>query len=234
MAGTFTVYVGAQPYLDCSNPHQLSLVIDADVNKLREASSKHASWGVLQRLKVVETVIGPVNEGSIHWYEYNDARFDGVLPQDAWQDIYPNVKTIRQQQRTTRSLFSLLDEWVLHDGHTLTKGTLVLSQGDYQKTLQSLAHWESVFTSISILGPSADRIWSPRLLPWMHEHGFSQEPMSLWWQRDETARLTTENEQLRAQIHHAKRVINDLLEYVRQSQHNNSSNTADAEPMSRS
>lgn len=211
MAGHFTVYVGAQPYIDGMSQPSPSLVTDADVEKLREATRCHATAIPTYPFKVVETVLGATEHSGVIWYQFNDSRLNGVLSAECWRTFYPNATCLTQAERSTRTLHSLLDEWVSPHGSPLLQGTIVLCQGDHLETLHGLNHWEDSISTIFVTGPAAERVWINRLEPWLHERGFWKEPDKLCWQRDRISLLLKENQRLKEQIKHAFGILDNLI-----------------------
>lgn len=210
MTGQFIVYVGAQPYLDGPVEASPTLVVDADVAKLKEAVECHSD-SAQQALKVTETVLAAADDSVLDWYLYNDSRINGPLPLEAWKTVYPNAMITAQVQRTARSLQSLLDEWQRQVGVLPESGKIILSQGDYIKALDGLHDWRARITDILIAGPSAALIWPTRLQAWMLAQGFNSDQAGLYWQSDQLAAVRRENEQLKDQIIRAQDQIDAML-----------------------
>jgi hypothetical protein len=211
MTGHFTVYVGAQPYLDGPIETGPTLVIDADADKLLEVSARHASAASHQPLSVFQAVLASTDHEVLVWYRFNDSRLNGSLDAESWNHIYPNVTIVDHHERQARALDSLLDEYQASLGELPHYGKLVLSQGDYLQALNGLSSWESRITAVSVCGPSAQQIWTSRLNPWLSGRGFVSEDGGTYWQKDPLSFALRENQQLKTQIKRAQEMIDLLL-----------------------
>jgi hypothetical protein len=211
MTVQFTVYVGAQPYLDGPIETGPTLVIDADADKLHEVSSRHASDASHQPLSVLEAALSSMDQEVLVWYRFNDSRLNGTQDLETWNHTYPNVTIIDQHERQARALHSLLDEWQAKLGGLPQYGRIILSQGDYIRALDGLCSWEPRITSVSAVGPSAQEIWRSRLDPWLTARGFLSEHGGACWQKDPFSLMLIENQQLKAQIKRAQDMIDTIL-----------------------
>lgn len=212
MTGHFTVYVGAQPYLDGPHDGGPILLIDADTDRLREVSQRYSAAASRQSLTLQEAVLASTDLEALVWYCFNDSRLNGTLAVESWRHVYPNLTIIDRLELQGRALHALLETWQDELGDLPQFGKIVLSQGDYLKVLSGLNAWESRITEVSVAGPSsAQQIWTSRLTSWFTERGFHSQNGGIHWQKDPLAVALRENQQLRTQLKCAQEMIDTIL-----------------------
>jgi len=183
--GEITVWVGF-PGLARGLPSSGSLlVVEAEPQRARE---------LMQVLRdrpealVCEEVLAAENKATVQWHRFNDTRLNGPSNLTIWQQRFPNLRQIDEEQRCGRRLGDLLDNWVLREGkQALAPLHLVLRQGDPLAALMGLGPWISQLQTVRLMLP-----WPEATMQlaeaWLAEHNFGQDQQtSAIWNRDPVA-----------------------------------------------
>jgi len=137
---------------------------------------------------VCEEVLAAENEATVRWHRFNDTRLNGPSNLTIWQQNFPNLRQIDEEQRCGRRLGDLLDNWVPREGEqALAPLHLVLRQGDPLAALDGLGPWISHLQTVQLMLP-----WPEATMQlaeaWLAEQNFSQDPQtSAMWNRDPVA-----------------------------------------------
>jgi len=180
-----TVWVGV-PGLARGLPSSGSLlVVEAEPQRAQELRQ------VLRdrpEVLVCEEVLAAENEATVRWHRFNDTRLNGPSDLTIWQQNFPNLRQIDEEQRCGRRLRDLLDNWVPSKGEqALAPLHLVLRQGDPLAALTGLGPWISQLQTVQLLlqWPEATMQLAEA---WLAEQNFSQDPQtSAMWNRDPVA-----------------------------------------------
>ena len=177
-----TVWVGV-PGLARELPSSGSLlVVEAEPQRARELRQ------VLRdrpEALVCEEVLAAENEATVQWHRFNDTRLNGPSDLTIWQQYFPNLRQIDEEQRCGRRLGDLLDNWVPREGEqALAPLHLVLRQGDPLAALDGLGPWISHLQTVQLMLP-----WPEETMQlaeaWLAEQNFGQDPQtSAMWIRD--------------------------------------------------
>jgi hypothetical protein len=180
-----TVWVGV-PGLARGLPSSGSLlVVEAEPQRAQELRQ------VLRdrpEVLVCEEVLAAENEATVRWHRFNDTRLNGPSNLTIWQQNFPNLRQIDEEQRCGRRLGDLLDNWVPREGEqALAPLHLVLRQGDPLAALDGLGPWISHLQTVQLMLP-----WPEATMQlaeaWLAEQNFSQDPQtSAMWNRDPVA-----------------------------------------------
>jgi len=180
-----TVWVGA-PGLSRELPSSGSLlVVEAEPQRARELRQ------VLRdrpEALVCEEVLAAENEATVRWHRFNDTRLNGPSDLTIWQQYFPNLRQIDEEQRCGRRLGDLLDNWVPREGEqALAPLHLVLRQGDPLAALDGLGLWISHLQTVQLMLP-----WPEETMQlaeaWLAEKNFGQDPQkAALWNRDPVA-----------------------------------------------
>jgi hypothetical protein len=180
-----TVWVGV-PGLARGLPSSGSLlVVEAEPQRAQELRQ------VLRdrpEVLVCEEVLAAENEATVRWHRFNDTRLNGPSNLTIWQQNFPNLRQIDEDQRCGRRLGDLLDNWVPREGEqALAPLHLVLRQGDPLAALDGLGPWISHLQTVQLMLP-----WPEATMQlaeaWLAEQNFSQDPQtSAMWNRDPVA-----------------------------------------------
>jgi regulator of replication initiation timing len=180
-----TVWVGV-PGLARGLPSSGSLlVVEAEPQRARELRQ------VLRdrpEALVCEEVLAAENEATVQWHRFNDTRLNGPSDLTIWQQRFPNLRQIDEEQRCGRRLGDLLDNWVPREGEqALAPLHLVLRQGDPLAALTGLGPWISHLQTVQLMLP-----WPEETMQlaetWLAEQNFGQDPQtSAMWNRDPVA-----------------------------------------------
>jgi hypothetical protein len=183
--GEITVWVGV-PGLARGLPSSGSLlVVEAEPQRARELRQ------VLRdrpEALVCEEVLAAENEATVHWHRFNDTRLNGPSDLTIWQQRFPNLRQIDEEQRCGRRLGDLLDNWVPREGEqALAPLHLVLRQGDPLAALAGLGPWISHLQTVQMMLP-----WPEETMQlaeaWLAEQNFGQDPQTAaMWNRDPVA-----------------------------------------------
>ena len=183
--GEITVWVGV-PGLARGLPSSGSLlVVEAEPQRARELRQ------VLRdrpEALVCEEVLAAENEATVRWHRFNDTRLNGPSDLTIWQQYFPNLRQIDEEQRCGRRLGDLLDNWVPREGEqALAPLHLVLRQGDPLAALTGLGPWISHLQTVQLMLP-----WPEETMQlaetWLAEQNFGQDPQtSAMWNRDPVA-----------------------------------------------
>jgi hypothetical protein len=105
-----------------------------------------------------------------------------------WQQRFPNLRQIDEEQRCGRRLADLLDNWVPREGEqALAPLHLVLRQGDPLAALTGLGPWISQLQTVQLLLPWPEATMQ-QAEAWLAEQNFGQDPQtSALWNRDQAA-----------------------------------------------
>jgi regulator of replication initiation timing len=184
-AEEITVWVGV-PGLARGLPSSGSLlVVEAEPQRAQELRQ------VLRdrpEVLVCEEVLAAENEATVRWHRFNDTRLNGPSNLTIWQQNFPNLRQIDEEQRCGRRLGDLLDNWVPREGEqALAPLHLVLRQGDPLAALDGLGPWISHLQTVQLMLP-----WPEATMQlaeaWLAEQNFSQDPQtSAMWNRDPVA-----------------------------------------------
>lgn len=180
-----TVWVGV-PGLARGLPSSGSLlVVEAEPQRAQELRQ------VLRdrpEVLVCEEVLAAENEATVRWHRFNDTRLNGPCDLTIWQQNFPNLRQIDEEQRCGRRLRDLLDNWVPSEGEQAVASLhLVLRQGDPLAALTGLGPWISQLQTVQLLlqWPEATMQLAEA---WLAEQNFSQDPQtSAMWNRDPVA-----------------------------------------------
>jgi len=180
-----TVWVGV-PGLARELPSSGSLlVVEAEPQRARELRQ------VLRdrpEALVCEEVLAAENEATVRWHRFNDTRLNGPSDLTIWQQYFPNLRQIDEEQRCGRRLGDLLDNWVRRKGEqALAPLHLVLRQGDPLAALDGLGPWISHLQTVQLMLP-----WPEETMQlaeaWLAEQNFGQDPQkAAMWNRDPVA-----------------------------------------------
>ena len=183
--GEITVWVGV-PGLARGLPSSGSLlVVEAEPQRARELRQ------VLRdrpEALVCEEVLAAENEATVRWHRFNDTRLNGPSDLTIWQQRFPNLRQIDEEQRCGRRLGDLLDNWVPREGEqALAPLHLVLRQGDPLAALAGLGPWISHLQTVQMMLP-----WPEETMQlaeaWLAEQNFGQDPQTAaMWNRDPIA-----------------------------------------------
>ena len=183
--GEITVWVGV-PGLARGLPSSGSLlVVEAEPQRARELRQ------VLRdrpEALVCEEVLAAENEATVQWHRFNDTRLNGPSDVTIWQQYFPNLRQIDEEQRCGRRLGDLLDNWVPREGEqALAPLHLVLRQGDPLAALDGLGPWISHLQTVQLMLP-----WPEETMQlaeaWLAEQNFGQDPQTAaMWNRDPVA-----------------------------------------------
>ena len=211
-----TVYVGV-PGLARGLPSSGSLlVVEAEPQKARELRQ------VLRNRPeavVCEEVLAAENEATVRWHRFNDTRLNGPSDLTVWQQRFPNLRQIDEEQRCGRRLGDLLDNWVpREEEQDLETLHLVLSQGDPLAALAGLGPWISHLQTVQMMLP-----WPEETMQlaetWLAEQNFGQDPQTeAMWNRDPVATrdwLLNEKEKERQDLLAANQQLNSDCEATR-------------------
>ena len=192
---TITVWVGV-PGLVRELPSSGSLlVVEAEPERVREL--KHVLRERPEAL-VCEEILAAENKATVRWHRFNDARLNGPSDLTIWQERFPNLRQIDEEQRCGRRLGDLLDNWVPHEGEqALPQLHLVLRQGDPLAALAGLGPWIGQLQTVQMMLP-----WPKETMQlaetWLAQQNFGQDPQTeAMWNRDPVAtkdRLLKEKE----------------------------------------
>ncbi|MCX5946877.1 MAG: hypothetical protein NTY67_01360 [Cyanobacteria bacterium] len=206
---TITVWVGV-PGLARGLPSSGSLlVVEAEPERAREL--RHVLRERPEAL-VCEEVLAAENEATVRWHRFNDTRLNGPSDLTIWQQRFPNLRQIDEEQRCGRRLGDLLDNWVPREGEqALAPLHLVLRQGDPLAALTGLGPWISHLQTVQLMLP-----WPEETMQlaetWLAEQNFGQDPQtSAMWNRDPVATrdwLLKEKEQETQDLLAANRQLN--------------------------
>jgi len=182
---TITVWVGV-PGLVRELPSSGSLlVVEAEPERARELS--HVLRKRPEAL-VCEEVLAAENKATVRWHRFNDARLNGPSDLTIWQERFPNLRQIDEEQRCGRRLGDLLDNWVPHEGEeALAQLHLVLRQGDPLAALAGLGPWIGQLQTVQMMLP-----WPKETMQlaetWLAQQNFCQDPQTeAMWNRDQVA-----------------------------------------------
>jgi len=190
-----TVWVGL-PSLASGLPSSGSLlVVEAEPERAREF--RHV---LRERPEAVvcEEVLAAENKATVRWHRFNDARLNGPNDLTIWQERFPNLRQIDEEQRCGRRLGDLLDNWGPHEGEqALAPLHLVLRQGDPLAALEGLGPWIRQLQTVQMVLP-----WPKETMQlaetWLTRQNFGQDPQTeTMWNRDPIAtkdRLLKEKE----------------------------------------
>jgi len=180
-----TVWVGV-PGLARGLPSSGSLlVVEAEPQRAQELRQ------VLRdrpEVLVCEEVLAAENEATVRWHRFNDTRLNGPCDLTIWQQNFPNLRQIDEEQRCGRRLRDLLDNWVPSKGEqALAPLHLVLRQGDPLAALDGLGPWISRLQTVQLMLP-----WPEETMQlaeaWLAEQNFGQDPQTAaLWNRDPVA-----------------------------------------------
>ena len=180
-----TVWVGV-PGLARGLPSSGSLlVVEAEPQRAQELRQ------VLRdrpEVLVCEEVLAAANEATVRWHRFNDTRLNGPCDLTIWQQNFPNLRQIDEEQRCGRRLRDLLDNWVPSKGEqALAPLHLVLRQGDPLAALDGLGPWISRLQTVQLMLP-----WPEETMQlaeaWLAEQNFGQDPQTaVLWNRDPVA-----------------------------------------------
>jgi hypothetical protein len=180
-----TVWVGV-PGLARGLPSSGSLlVVEAEPQRAQELRQ------VLRdrpEVLVCEEVLAAENEATVRWHRFNDTRLNGPSDLTIWQQNFPNLRQIDEEQRCGRRLRDLLDNWVPSKGEqALAPLHLVLRQGDPLAALDGLGPWISRLQTVQLMLP-----WPEETMQlaeaWLAEQNFGQDPQTAaLWNRDPVA-----------------------------------------------
>jgi len=180
-----TVWVGV-PGLVRELPSSGSLlVVEAELKRALEL--RHVLRERPEAL-VCEEILAAENKATVRWHRFNDARLNGPIDLTIWQERFPNLRQIDEEQRCGRRLGDLLDNWVPHEGEqALAQLHLVLRQGDPLAALAGLGPWISHLQTVRMMLP-----WPEETMQlaetWLAEQNFGQDPQtSAMWNRDPVA-----------------------------------------------
>ena len=183
--GEITVWVGV-PGLSRGLPSSgRLLVVEAEPQRARELRQ------VLRdrpEALVCEEVLAAENEATVQWHRFNDTRLNGPSDLTIWQQRFPNLRQIDEEQRCGRRLGDLLDNWVPREGEqALAPLHLVLRQGDPLAALTGLGPWISQLQTVQLMLP-----WPEETMQlaeaWLAEQNFGQDPQTAaLWNRDPVA-----------------------------------------------
>jgi hypothetical protein len=236
--GEITVWVGV-PGLSRGLPSSGSLLlVEAEPQRARELRQ------VLRdrpEVLVCEEVLAAENEATVRWHRFNDTRLNGPSDLTIWQQRFPNLRQIDEEQRCGRRLGDLLDNWAPREGEqALAHLHLVLRQGDPLAGLISLGPWLSQLETVQLMLP-----WPAETMrkveSWLAKQSFRQDPQtSALWIIDQVAKrdwllsqkekeirsLLAANQQLNIDYHEvrAEKVLlseelEKLCEQIREPQH---------------
>jgi hypothetical protein len=134
---------------------------------------------------VCEEVLAAENEATVRWHRFNDTRLNGPSDLTIWQQRFPNLRQIDEEQRCGRRLGDLLDNWALRErDQALASLHLVLRQGDPLAALAGLGPWISHLQTVQLMLP-----WPEETMQlaeaWLAEQNFGQDPQTAaLWYRD--------------------------------------------------
>jgi hypothetical protein len=180
-----TVWVGL-PSLASGLPSSGSLlVVEAEPERAREF--RHV---LRERPEAVvcEEVLAAENKATVRWHRFNDARLNGPSDLTIWQERFPNLRQIDEEQRCGRRLGDLLDNWGPHEGEqALAPLHLVLRQGDPLAALEGLGPWIRQLQTVQMVLP-----WPKETMQlaetWLTRQNFGQDPQTeTMWNRDPIA-----------------------------------------------
>ena len=180
--GEITVWVGV-PGLARGLPSSGSLlVVEAEPQRARELRQ------VLRdrpEALVCEEVLAAENEATVRWHRFNDTRLNGPSDLTFWQQRFPNLRQIDEEQRCGRRLGDLLDNWVPREGEqALAPLHLVLRQGDPLAALAGLGPWIRHLQTVQMMLPWPEETMQ-HAETWLAEQNFGQDPQtSAMWIRD--------------------------------------------------
>lgn len=180
-----TVWVGV-PGVATELPSSGSLlVVEAEPERAREL---RPVLRARPEALVCEEVLAAENKATVRWHRFNDARFNGPSDLTIWQERFPNLRQIDEEQRCGRRLEDLLDNWVTHEGkQALASLHLVLRQGDPLAALAGLGPWIRQLQTVQMMLP-----WPTETMQlaesWFAQQNFGQDPQTeAIWSRDPVA-----------------------------------------------
>ena len=180
-----TVWVGV-PGLVRELPSSGSLlVVEAEPERAREL--RHVLRERPEAL-VCEEVLAAENKATVRWHRFNDARLNGPSDLTIWQERFPNLRQIDEEQRCGRRLGDLLDSLIPHEGdQAVVPLHLVLRQGDPLAALAGLGPWIRQLQTVQMMLP-----WPEETMQlaetWLAEQNFGQDPQTeAMWNRDPVA-----------------------------------------------
>ena len=183
--GEITVWVGVPGLARGLTSSGSLLVVEAEPQRARELRQ------VLRdrpEALVCEEVLAAENEATVQWHRFNDTRLNGPSDLTIWQQRFPNLRQIDEEQRCGRHLGDLLDNWVPREGEqALATLHLVLRQGDPLAALTGLGPWTSQVQTVQLMLP-----WPEETMQlaeaWLAEQNFGQDPQTAaLWKRDPVA-----------------------------------------------
>jgi len=161
------------------------LVVEAEPQRARELRQMLRDQ---PEALVCEEVLAAGNEATVRWHHYNDSRLNGPSDLTAWQQRFPNLRQIDEEQRCGRRLEDLLDNLVPRAGEQAPAPLhLLLRQGDPLAALTGLGPWIGQLQTVQLLLP-----WPEETIQmaqaWLAEQKFRQDPqISAMWYRDTIA-----------------------------------------------
>lgn len=192
------------------------LVVEAEPERAREL--RHMLRERPEAL-VCEEVLTAENKTTVRWHRFNDARLNGPSDLTFWQERFPNLRQVDEQQRCGRRLGDLLDNWVPNEGEqALAPLHLVLRQGDPLAALEGLGQWIRQLQTVQMMLP-----WPKETMQlaetWLSRQNFVQDPQSeTMWNRDQVAtkdRLLKEKEKDKQDLLAANQQLNNNCETMR-------------------
>jgi len=176
------------------------LVVEANLERVRQIN--HELGGNPDGVMVCAEVLTEEDGIPVEWNLFNDPRFDGPVGLAAWQQSYPNLRLLAQQQRSGRRLGNLVEMWVKQ--HALDQNLqldLEVRQGDPLAALIGLGNWLASLQSVRLDMPTATVDWLPDLEAWLERRGFrAAKDTALTWYRDPVEALQFSIQQNKKQV----------------------------------
>lgn len=182
-----TVWVGAPLTAGTLPATGLLLVVEADLERARQLKDELQGR---QDTVVCAEVLAPESGSPVRWCRFNDPRFNGPLTAADWQERYPNLRQLGEEQRSGRSLEDVLEAWAARQG--LQQQPLLrleLHQGDPLAALEGLGSWLTRLEVVQLsqrqglVAGSAEAVAA-----WLEERGLrATAAAAASWQRDPIA-----------------------------------------------
>ncbi len=181
-----TVWVGVPTLAKGSLSSGSLLVVEAEPQRARELKQVLLEQ---QEALVCEEVLAAEHEATVSWHLFNDARLNGPIDLMIWQQLFPNLRQIDQEQRCGRRLGDLLENWIPRQGErALAHLHLVLRQGDPLAALTGLGPWLSQLETVQLMLPWPSETMR-QVKTWLAKQGFRQDPQSeALWTIDQVAK----------------------------------------------
>lgn len=197
-----TVWVGTPLAVTALPETGPLLVVEADLQRARQL--KNDLQGRQEALVCAE-VLAARNGTTVHWFRFNDPRFDGPVPEADWREHYPNLRKLGEEQRSGRRLEDVLEAWRARQGlQHQPPLQLVLHQGDPLAALEGLGKYMAWLQAVQLPLRHGAAGSAAAVAAWLEQRGFrADDELAATWRRDREATqrlLLAEREQQIAEL----------------------------------